>query len=165
MPIPKEVNTIDVMKYRGIALQSILPKILDNIMNERLCRATEPLIHKEQHGFRPKHSTTSSLIDTLAFIEESLKKGKAGWCRILRYGKGLWSCRSFGSGSGMNNPNRRTRIAFKASLTTLDNIWGRMSKTYNKSETLITEEEQFNAIKRKLKSKFLVYSKVPMRTD
>lgn len=43
-------------------------------MNDRLCRATESLININQHGFRPKHNTTTSLMDTLAFIEENIKR-------------------------------------------------------------------------------------------
>lgn len=57
VPIPKEVNTIDIAKYRGIAIQSILPKILDNIINNRLCLATEALKKKLKLKILTRSST------------------------------------------------------------------------------------------------------------
>lgn len=73
VPIPKEGPSPEITKYRGIAIQSVIPKILDTLLNKRLCEATEKILSKDQHGFRPKRSTTKSLMDTKAYIERSMK--------------------------------------------------------------------------------------------
>lgn len=56
-----------------IATQFVLPKILDILLNKRLCNATEGILSINQHGFRPRRSTATSLMDTKAYIESNMK--------------------------------------------------------------------------------------------
>ena len=54
-PIPKEsVKSTDPLKYRGLALQCCIYKVLSNILNNRVVshlNACE-LLSEEQYGFR-----------------------------------------------------------------------------------------------------------------
>ena len=51
-------NSLDPSDYRGISLQSVVPKILCSVMNTRLCEHLEinDLLAEEQNGFRSGRS-------------------------------------------------------------------------------------------------------------
>lgn len=74
-PIPKKGALNDLRNYRGIAISSCLPKLLDKIIARRLKQAAEKIISPKQHGFLPKRSTTTGLLETSQLIHQSINSG------------------------------------------------------------------------------------------
>lgn len=72
IPIPKNGTKVDVRNYRGIAIQTSIPKIFDSILNETLRRYLNDVIPDEQHGFRAGRNTESNLLDTTHYIHENI---------------------------------------------------------------------------------------------
>lgn len=75
IPIPKKGATNDVKNYRGIAIQSIIPKIFDKILTSRLQQHLTSLIPSTQHGFTKQKNTISNFIQISLFITDEIKKG------------------------------------------------------------------------------------------
>lgn len=71
LPIPKKGAINDLSNYRGIAIQSCVPKILDRIITRMLYENLGPLIKKSQHGFMKGRSTTTNLIEIAQLIHEN----------------------------------------------------------------------------------------------
>jgi len=65
IPVHKGEEKDIVGNYRPIALTNTLSRILEKIMNKQLSTFLEEndIISKNQHGFRPHHSTENLLID------------------------------------------------------------------------------------------------------
>lgn len=72
-PIPKKGSAIEVENYRGIAMQSCIPKILDKFITKLLYDFLGDSITKNQHGFRKGKSTTSNLIEMTQLIHDNSK--------------------------------------------------------------------------------------------
>lgn len=69
-PIPKKGSPVDVENYRGIAMQSCIPKILDKILTRILYERLGNTLTPNQHGFRKKKGTLiylKSQIDVVYF--------------------------------------------------------------------------------------------------
>lgn len=77
IPIPKKGDFKIISNYRGIALQSCLPKLFDQILTEKLYNIVEPIISKYQHGFVKKRSTQTNLINLVDFLSAHLANGKS----------------------------------------------------------------------------------------
>lgn len=73
-PIPKKGSPICIESYRGIAMQSCLPKILDKFITELLYKHLEPEITPNQHGFRRNKGTTTNLMEITQLLHENVKK-------------------------------------------------------------------------------------------
>lgn len=72
-PISKKGSNCDVANYRGIAMQSVLPKLLDRLLTIRLYHHLDVLLPKQQHGFRAKKSTTTNLLEKVHYLFRHLK--------------------------------------------------------------------------------------------
>lgn len=72
IPIPKKGKSIEIRNYRGIAIQSIIPKILDKFITSRLYTCISPIISKCQHGFMPGRSTISNLLEFTDFLHNNM---------------------------------------------------------------------------------------------
>ena len=57
IPIPKSGDLTLPTNYRGISLLSIAAKIYNKFILNRLRAALEPILRKNQNGFRPGRST------------------------------------------------------------------------------------------------------------
>lgn len=75
-PIPKKGSSVEIQNYRGIAQQSVLPKLLDKLLTSKIIYHMEQFLPNEQHGFRRKRGTTSNLLEITTFIQNGLKQGK-----------------------------------------------------------------------------------------
>lgn len=75
-PIPKKGSAIDIENYRGIAMQSCLPKILDKHITTLLYEHLGDIISSSQHGFRKGKSTTTNLIELTQFLHENIKSSQ-----------------------------------------------------------------------------------------
>lgn len=72
-PIPKKGSVVDISNYRGIAMQSCIPKILDKFITELLNQHLGGIISKNQHGFMKNRSTTTNLLEITQFLHENAK--------------------------------------------------------------------------------------------
>lgn len=75
-PIPKKGNICDITNYRGIAMQSVIPKLFDMLITDRLYHHLEFAIPSTQHGFVRGKSTVSNLMEQTQIIADALKNGK-----------------------------------------------------------------------------------------
>lgn len=77
LPIPKKGALNDVANYRGIAIQSTIPKIFDKLITDKLYLHLSKTIPKSQHGFMPARSTQTNLLEFTQFAQESINNGNA----------------------------------------------------------------------------------------
>ena len=68
IPLFKSGNKSDIENYRGIAKLSIIPKLLEKIITDRIMYQVSSLISPYQHGFQKNCSTTSNLIQLTSAI-------------------------------------------------------------------------------------------------
>lgn len=61
-PIPKKGSLTEVENYRGIAMQSVIPKNFDTILTSKIYDHIHEIIPKTQHGFVKRRSTASNLL-------------------------------------------------------------------------------------------------------
>lgn len=71
-PIPKKGSKVDISNYRGIALQSVIPKILDKTITRMLYHHLGNHISKNQHGFIKERSTITNLMEITQFLHEAI---------------------------------------------------------------------------------------------
>lgn len=72
---PKKGNLLDVQNYRGICQQSVIPKLFDRLLTQKLFAHVRDEIPKSQHGFIDKRSTCTNLCEMTQFIREQFKQG------------------------------------------------------------------------------------------
>jgi hypothetical protein len=76
-PVHKNGSKLSPNNYRGISLTSVLCKLLERIVgahiyNHLICNN---ILSKNQHGFVPRRSTTTNLLETMDIITGSLNEG------------------------------------------------------------------------------------------
>ena len=76
VPIFKGGDRSDVKNYRPISLLSIFSKVLEKLMLAHLSTfiSKNNVLNAHQHGFRPLHSTNSSLTNVLDYITAVLDR-------------------------------------------------------------------------------------------
>ena len=70
IPIPKKGDLTLPTNYRGISLLPIAAKIYNKLLLNRLRPALEPILRKNQNGFRPGRSTLGQIPTLRRIIEE-----------------------------------------------------------------------------------------------
>ena len=70
IPVPKKGDLTLVTNYRGISLLPIAAKIYNKLILNRLLPKVEPLLRKNQNGFRAGRSTLSQILALRRIIEE-----------------------------------------------------------------------------------------------
>ena len=70
IPVPKKGDLTLVTNYRGISLLPIASKIYNKLILNRLLPKFEPLLRKNQNGFRAGRSTLSQILTLRRIIEE-----------------------------------------------------------------------------------------------
>lgn len=75
-PIPKKGKLNDVRNYRGIAMASVIPKLYDKLLTDKIYGRMSQLIPGEQHGFMKGKGTTTNLFETAQFISDEIAKGR-----------------------------------------------------------------------------------------
>ena len=80
IPIHKKQSRVDYTNYRPIPLLSNIEKVIEKLMCKRLSNFLDinNLIYSLQFGFRPKYSTTHTLINLSESIRQSLDEGSFG---------------------------------------------------------------------------------------
>lgn len=71
-PIPKKGLLTDVTNYRGIAMQSVIPKLFDQLITNKVAAVIHKIISSDQHGFLKGRSTISNLMEKINFLHEQL---------------------------------------------------------------------------------------------
>ena len=64
-PIFKDGDKQDVSNYRPISLLSAVLQLLEKLISDKLAPIVYPTLTPDQHGFRPKRSTITNLIEYL----------------------------------------------------------------------------------------------------
>lgn len=75
-PIFKSGDRSNVANYRGVCVQSAIPKLLDQLITSQLSFACKHFIAEEQHGFFAKRSTVTNLLSYQQDIVSSFQSGK-----------------------------------------------------------------------------------------
>ena len=70
IPVPKKGDLTLVTNYRGISLLPIAAKIYNKLILNRLLPKVDPLLRKNQNGFRAGRSTLSQVLTLRRIIEE-----------------------------------------------------------------------------------------------
>lgn len=76
IPIPKKGSPMKIENYRGIAIQSCIPKILDKYITDILYNHLGRTINADQHGFMKGRSTTTNLLEITQFLHDNTKNGQ-----------------------------------------------------------------------------------------
>ena len=63
VPIYKDGDKHDASNYRPISLLSVVSKLLETLIFNKLIPVVYPTLNPAQHGFWPKRSTTTNLIE------------------------------------------------------------------------------------------------------
>ena len=88
-PIHKSGPTVDVNNYRGIALMSVVIKIYESIIKERLTKTLEKrnMIVEEQGGFREGRGCIDQIFTLNEIIESRREKNKRTYIAFLDFTK------------------------------------------------------------------------------
>lgn len=74
-PIYKSGDSQNIENYRGVSLQSAIPKILDKLVTDQLSSLSNGIIVDNQHGFQPRRSTITNLLEYQHCLTQSLEQG------------------------------------------------------------------------------------------
>lgn len=75
-PIHKSGDRSNIANYRGVCIQSSIPKVLDKLVSSRLSFACKQFISEKQHGFTTKRSTVTNLLCYQSDILNSFESGQ-----------------------------------------------------------------------------------------
>ena len=73
--IPKSGNLLGVKNHRPISLPSIVSKVLERIIFNKIIDFLRPKFSKQQFGFQKNKSSLSQLLSSFAYILEEIDKG------------------------------------------------------------------------------------------
>ena len=76
VPVPKKGDLTIPTNYRGITLLPIAAKIYNKLLLNRIVPKIDPLLRKNQNGFRKGRSTLSQILSIRRIIEECRKYNK-----------------------------------------------------------------------------------------
>lgn len=76
IPIHKKGDKTRTTNYRVIAIDSVILKIFELAIKRKLMVTVEPLLSNAQHGFRPKRSVVTNLMNLSTTTHESFVVGK-----------------------------------------------------------------------------------------
>ena len=69
IPIPKCGDLGNTTNYRGIALSSVVAKLVNRMLLNRIQPKLDPLLRSNQNGFCPRRSTTAHILALRRIIE------------------------------------------------------------------------------------------------
>jgi len=76
IPVPKKGDLTSASNYRGITLMPIAAKIYNKMILNRIVPILDPLLRKNQNGFRKGRSTLSQILSIRRILEEMRKLNK-----------------------------------------------------------------------------------------
>ena len=69
IPIHKSGDLGNTTNYRGVALSSVVAKLVNRMLLNRIQPKLDPLLRSNQNGFRPRCSTTAHILALRRIIE------------------------------------------------------------------------------------------------
>ena len=72
-PVFKAGRNNDVMNYRPIAVLNCFAKLLERLVHQKLLAHVSGYLDPSQHGFLPKRSTVTNLLEYVTFLSEKLE--------------------------------------------------------------------------------------------
>ena len=84
LPFPKKDDLRLAKNYRGITLTSILAKIYNAILRNRIVPQIDKILRKNQNGFRRNRSTTSQILTIRRRHEGKKPTGDITICRFYQ---------------------------------------------------------------------------------
>lgn len=75
VPVFKKGDKSDVSNYRVVAISSVILKIFEIAVKSRLMIIIEPKLSNAQHGFRPRRSVTTNLLNLSIDVYKALQRG------------------------------------------------------------------------------------------
>lgn len=72
IPIAKKGSTTEITNYRGVAIQSVIPKLFDKLLTEKLYAVFHQIIPHFQHGFTKKRNTVTNLMNMSQQLHTSI---------------------------------------------------------------------------------------------
>ena len=85
--MPKKGNLKECKNYRGIALLSVVVKVLNRILLTRLLKAVDEKLREQQSGFRKDRSCTDQIAALRIIIEQSLDWNTSLFLNFVDFGK------------------------------------------------------------------------------
>ena len=76
IPVPKKGDLTQASNYRGITLMPIAAKIYNKLILNRITPFLDPLLRRNQNGFRKGRSTLSQILSIRRILEEMRKLNK-----------------------------------------------------------------------------------------
>ena len=87
LPIPKSGDLSITSNYRGIALTSLVAKVINRMLLNRIRPVIDPKLRGNQHGFRPGRSTTTQVLALRRIIEGVKKKNLPAILTFIDFSK------------------------------------------------------------------------------
>jgi len=77
-PLFKKGSKGNPGNYRPISLTSYIGKVMESILKDKMFDhlVNNKLINKSQHGFTPKRSCLTNLLEFLEFVTEAVDRGE-----------------------------------------------------------------------------------------
>ena len=73
-PIFKKGDSHNICNYRPIAILAAMAKVFERLVHSALLHHVSPYLNECQHGFLPRKSTVTNLMEYVTFIAESLDR-------------------------------------------------------------------------------------------
>jgi Reverse transcriptase (RNA-dependent DNA polymerase) len=87
IPIHKNGNKSEISNYRPISILNVMNKIFERIMHNKIFQKVHNIINVKQHGFFPKRSTLTNLLDFTSFLLQATSKGSQVDCIYTDFSK------------------------------------------------------------------------------
>jgi hypothetical protein len=87
VPIPKSGDLTKTDNYRGKSLTSVVAKVYNRMILNRIRPVLDPLLHNNQNGFRAKRTTTSQVLALRKIIEGVVKKNLSAVITFIDFKK------------------------------------------------------------------------------
>ena len=86
IPLPKKGDLQQPGNYRGICLSAIAGKVYNSLLLNRITPYIDPILRRNQNGFRRNRSTLPQILALRRIIEELRisKRGVHSLCRLLK---------------------------------------------------------------------------------
>lgn len=75
LPVFKKGNKSYIEDYRGVTIQSVFFKLMDSMVTEYIRNHSSRIINDCQHGFVPRRSTCTNLIEFTSYLINNIEKG------------------------------------------------------------------------------------------
>ena len=89
IPIPKKGDLTLVQNYHPISLLSILSKVLERLISDKIINFIKPKLTSHQFGFIKHRSCLTQLLSSYSEVVDSLNSGNKLQYHLLRSSQGL----------------------------------------------------------------------------